>query len=344
MHPSIKPSEISEEILACAQVGLVPIFVGSPGTSKSYSVKKFADDHDLKLIDIRLGQCTPEDLNGLPMRDGNRAIFAPFNLFPLETDEIPDGYAGWLVFFDEITSANKSVQAAAYKVILDRMVSTHNLHPNTIMVAAGNKATDRAVVNQMSTALQSRMVQYEVEICTKEFSEHALRADFDYRVRSFLDYMPSRVMFFKPDHQEKTFPCPRTWEFLSKLIKDNPITPRMFPRIAGCIGAGTATEFMTFVQEFDRIPSYEDIIRNPQGTKIPSESSTKYATVSTLVEKFDKEAKVDFKNVLAYLERFSTEFQILYMRALVTRHPELINTNIDFKAFARERARYLTAA
>jgi Protein of unknown function (DUF815). len=46
--------------------GVVPFIQGSPGIGKSDIVKQVANKYKLKLIDIRLSQCDPTDLCGLP--------------------------------------------------------------------------------------------------------------------------------------------------------------------------------------------------------------------------------------------------------------------------------------
>jgi hypothetical protein len=334
----ISPSQIYEEIVATAEAGNVPVFKGSPGLGKTAGVHQFGEDHNLKIIPVGLGQYAPEDLNGLPMRDGKKATFAPYDLFPLQGDPIPEGYDGWVVFLDEITSASKAVQAAAYKLIHERKVGTNTLHDSVVMVAAGNLATDKAVVNPMSTASQSRMIHYIVEVNHKESIEYFLKNDADTRVISYLSFMPSKLMDFRPDHQEHTFPCPRTWEMLSNMVKGKEITPRTGPRIAGTIGEGTAIDFMTFAREFDRLPNIQQIIDDPLNTAVPPETSTKFATVSMLTEHISED---QIEPILEYVERFDIEMQILFARAAATMHAELEHSSRPFLKFIQRMARYL---
>lgn len=44
---------------------LVPFIVGSPGLGKSAIVHKYAKDNNLKVIDLRLAQCDPTELNAI---------------------------------------------------------------------------------------------------------------------------------------------------------------------------------------------------------------------------------------------------------------------------------------
>lgn len=129
--------------------------------------------------------------------------------FPIEGDPIPHGYSGWLLFLDEATSAPPAIQAAAYKLILDRMVGSHHLHKNVAIVCAGNLETDNAIVQPMSTALQSRLVHMELVIDHQEWIDWAVQNDIDHRITSFIGFKPSALFTFTPDHTDKTYACPR---------------------------------------------------------------------------------------------------------------------------------------
>lgn len=335
---TITPKQAAVEIRECIFAGLTPFLVSSPGMGKSQIAAQFAKEYKLKMIDLRLSQCAPEDLNGLPMRNGHKATFTPFDNFPIEGDPIPEGYNGWLLFLDEMTSASKPVQAASYKLILDRMVGTHHLHHAVAIMAAGNKSTDRAIVNSLSTALQSRVITYELTVSKDDFLEHAVANGFDHRITGFISYMPSRLMDFRPDHQDFTFACPRTWEFLSRLIKGKDVSPDIAPRVAGTIGSGTAAEFITFAQEYTRIPKFDDIVADPTVAKIPDEMSTKYATISMLIEKSENQF---LASIIRYVERLDIELQIIFCRGVHNRDKTLPQKNQDFKAYLQRMVRYL---
>ncbi|UWJ04360.1 hypothetical protein [Escherichia phage vB_EcoS_Uz-1] len=162
-------------IIRALKAGNVPFLTSSPGMGKSAIIRSIAEEFGMKLIDHRLSTSAPEDLSGLPFRNGDRAEFIPFaDLFPIEGDKIPEGYNGWLLFLDEFPSARKEVIAAAYKLILDRMTGQKKLHPNVMIICAGNKATDRAIVNPLGTAMQSRVVHFEMELNFDIFVEDVM--------------------------------------------------------------------------------------------------------------------------------------------------------------------------
>lgn len=336
---TVNPKTLLNEINVVGKAGRTAMVTSSPGVGKSSIMHEFARQNKLKIIDIRLSQATPEDLNGFPKFGENKATFVPFDIFPLEGDPIPEGYNGWLIFFDEINSASKSVQAAAYKVILDHQVGSFDLHDNVIIMAAGNNATDGAIVNQMSTALGSRMIHYELEVNANMWLDWAFKAGIDHRITSYIAYMPTHLMVFNPSTQEKTFPCPRTWEFLSDVIEDCDVSTDILPRIAGTVGDGEAPMFITFAQEFDRIPKVGDIVADPLGTEIPGEASTKYATMSTLIENFEEDT---LSKILEYVDRFPIELKILFCRGIDAKNPDLRMEHKEFSTFLKGMVRYLS--
>ena len=129
-----KAAEMVKQILS---VNLVPFLQGSPGIGKSAIIKEVANGAKLKVIDLRLSQCEPTDLLGLPVLSEKKAKYKAFDTFPLEKDKVPAGYNGWLLFLDELNSAPRSVQVAAYKIVLDRMVGQEKLNDKVYIVAKG---------------------------------------------------------------------------------------------------------------------------------------------------------------------------------------------------------------
>lgn len=206
------PRKIKEYVRDCIYAGLVPYVHSSPGMGKSAIMESIADEEQLHLIDHRLSTSAPEDMSGLPRFDEDgQARFAPFaDLFPLQSAKIPKGKQGYMLFLDEFPSAKREVQAAAYKLILDKKVGQHRLHDHLVITAAGNLMTDRAIVNPIGTAMQSRVVHLEMELNYEEWLyDVALKNNWDSRIIAYLSQFPDKLMDFKPDHNDKTFCCPR---------------------------------------------------------------------------------------------------------------------------------------
>tara|TARA_R110000850_G_scaffold233967_1_gene358823 strand:- start:23360 stop:24415 length:1056 start_codon:yes stop_codon:yes gene_type:complete len=326
----LTPTETRQGIMDCMEARLVPFVQSSPGLGKSSIVRQIAKDYDFELIDVRLSQCAPEDLMGLPMRRGEgdqaRAFFAPFETFPLAGQPLPPGKRGWILFLDEFNSASKSVQAAAYKPVLDHMVGQAHLHEDCFIVAAGNLSTDRAIVTQMGTAMQSRVVHIEMVVDHKETLKYAFRKNWDHRILGFLEFQPGKLHHFNPDHQDRTFACPRTWEFASLLCKDKPLEKVSLPLLAGTLSDGVAVELHSFMKEYSNLPTYRKICEEADTLAVPHSASTCYALVTSMMSQFTEQS---FSQAVRFVRRLSPEFQVVYFRGVVAQHPKM-RTNPDY--------------
>lgn len=315
------PKKLLQAVERTLMAGLVPYVQGSPGIGKSDIARQLATKWNLKLIDCRLSTMMPEDLNGLPFRNGDKSAYLPFENFPINGDEVPEGYSGWLILFDELSSAPKSLQAAAYKVILDREVGIHKLHDNVIMMAAGNLKTDKAVVVPMSTAMQSRLVHFEMNIHQPDWVDWADKNSIDYRVKAYINYKPSELWVFNPDHTENTFRCPRTWEFVSRLIKDKPSLDDIDHfTINGAIGESGGMQFVEFCNIASSAPTIEAILNDPENTMIPKEASLRFFVVSAVMDHTDSQ---NLDKLFTYINRLPEEYQVIYLRGLARKDPKL---------------------
>lgn len=321
----VKISQATRMIEKLIKAKLVPFVVGSPGMGKSSIVHQIAAKHNLYVIDVRLSQCDPTDINGFPKIMGNKAGYVPMNTFPIEGDPIPDGYSGWLIFLDEFNAAPISVQAAAYKLILDRMSGIYRLHPNTALVCAGNLETDNAIVQPMSTAMQSRLAHLELIVDAKEFISYAQKAGFHYYVTTYLQFKPESVYTFKADHTDNTYACPRTWEFASRILKTtDDKDPDRMQLLSGVLSEGMAREIMNWIVIHENVPTIPQIEKTPETVPVPKEISYLWALTGAIGQ------NCTINNVgrlITYVRRMPKDFQIVTMREAVRRSPSLMGND-----------------
>ena len=321
-------------VMDVLEADLVPILLSSPGIGKSALGKQISDVLKYKFIDERLSSADPTDLNGFPMiLDPNaaqvKAGYVPMITFPTSDDSIPEGYMGWLLMLDELPSASMAVQVAAYKIILDKMVGMHPLHKKVSMVCAGNLADDKAFVNRLNTAMQSRLIHYRIRVCHKAWMTWANGpGNIDHRVKGFLNFKPDLLHNFDPNHTDMTFACPRTWEFISKIIKPwEKITSKKIPTLTGTVGDGAGKEFYSYAQVYADIPEWPEILADPANVSFGDEPAMEYALCG-IVGNFmdDKTAKQGMK----FLSRLQIDFQGTALRAAVAKnyklreHPDVI--------------------
>jgi hypothetical protein len=329
----INSVQASDQVALCMKAGLVPFIKGSPGIGKSAIVRKVADDYNLKLIDIRLAQCDPTDLLGFPHinEKTNRGSYVPMDMFPMEGDPLPldakgKKMAGWFIFMDEMNSADRGVQKAAYKLLLDRMVGNERLHKNVAMGAAGNLDTDGAIVEELSSALQSRLIHFHMISDPMVWLEWASNNGIDYRITDFIRSLPKYLNTFDPDKEtsEPTYACERTWDFTSSIIKHvDPEDMACWPTLGGTLGESVAQMFKTHLKHYRELPTLEDIKQDPTIAKLPTAPGTLHALVGSCAV---NAANDNIDPMMTYLDRIPLDFQVVCIREMRKRNREMIAT------------------
>lgn len=343
------PRQVKYWILRCLQANLVPMLQGPPGVGKSSLIRAIAKEMNLKVIDDRVATNGPEHYSGIPDVSGPKAVYKPFELFPLEGDPLPRDengkeMAGWLFFMDELNSGLPTTMVGAYKFILEREINQSKVHEKVFIVGAGNRDEDRAIVQALGTAMQSRLIWLEMFL-DGNIKEHfdqfmedvAFPDNWDHRVIAWLYSNKAALNNFDPSHTEKTFSCPRTLEFCSRLSQGYDIIPEDAPLYAGAIGENMGAEFVNFTALFANIPKYEDIILDPLNATRPIETAEQWATISMLSNQVEEP---ELTNVGDYVDNFPLEFRVLFWRLIQKKKPALRRA----KAFQRAQSsigRYL---
>ena len=317
MSLSLTPSQLPEVLIDMARIQRTVNILGSPGMGKTHCVEAFIKDQNLFGVDIVLSQYDSVDLLGYPMpnKETGKMSFLPIDKFVLEGEKIPGNKDGVCIFLDEINAAPRAVAAAAYRLILERKIGQYNLHPNTIIVAAGNLKTDKAIVNDLGTAMQSKMITVNLTVSVDDWLIWALHNGIDQRVMSFIKFQRDKLHKFDPNNNDDNFACPRTWNFLSDYIK----TKQKFNHVdlvvmSGCVSEGPAVEFNAFCKT--QLPSIDDIIDDPAGFKMKNEPSFYFAMTTVLAFHIQDNPTA----IVTAIERLPIEFQAITMREAVARN------------------------
>jgi len=319
-------SQARSMLAKLVQLRLVPMIHGSPGLGKSAIVNSFSQEYGLKLIDLRLAACDPTDLNGFPFMSNGRGSYLPMDTFPVEGDTIPQGFTGWALFLDEVNGGSLDVLKAAYKLILDRMVGQHKLHPNVVIICAGNLDTDGAIVNEMGTALRSRMVHIQMAVSMKDFLTHAREEHFDPRITSYLGFKPDHLYTLTEDFTDFTFACPRTWDFANKILKNNDILdPDTLPMLSGALSEGVGREFVAFCKIEADLPKMAQIINNPSTIQMPQETSILWALTGTIGSQMNP---TNVGPLVTYVKRMPKEFQVITLRESIRRNKPMLSNPV----------------
>lgn len=263
---------------------LPPLLIhGVPGVGKSSIVKEVCNKRGIDFIDVRLAQMEPCDIKGLPVPNKEEKVMDWFVNGTWPRD--PNGKG--VIFLDEITAADRSIQVAAYELVLDRRLGKqYTVPPGYLIIAAGNNTTDHAVAMTMSSALANRFMHVELKEDAEAWLEWARIIGIHPSVVGFITYRPSMLFSMEGQNLERGWPSPRAWERVSQMchIYKNSNDTLLRKMVYGLVGNGAGVEFMNFYKlnaEFDNILN---VMLNPKSTiKIPDEADRKYALCSAMV-------------------------------------------------------------
>lgn len=297
--------------------GLAVMLSGSPSSGKTAIGFKVAKEANLEPIVFSLLDHEPTDICGLPDLAGEKAVFKPFDTFPIKGDDLPAGKNGWLIMLDEFASGTRAMQAAANRLIYERMIGNLNLHPNARVVAMGNLASDNAFVVAMPQHTKSRQAHLFVHQELDEWTDWAISAGVDGRVIAQVQAKPTFLTKYDPDNVDANYPCARTLVMASDVIKGADFERWMLPLVQGILGEGSGLEFYNFCRLVDELPTLKDILAKPETTAVPTKQSYKYATAMIVSEGLSKDNAED---LMKYIQRLPTDLQYFIFRTACRRN------------------------
>jgi len=320
--------EVIEHI--CVGMREPVMFWGQPGVGKSEAVSQSAAAHGGVLCDIRLSQYDSVDLRGIPVphENGLTVWHAPSTLPFVGNDAFPDD-APIFMFLDEVNSAAQSVAAVAYQLINDRAVGEHRLKDNVVVIAAGNRESDRGVTNRMPSPLANRFTHYEIGVDVDSWSEHAQNIGLPAVGIAFMQFRKPLLSTFDPSKPDKAYATPRTWEKALRYFEAGIPQSIKNAAITGAVGEGPAAEFLGFVEVWQSIVPIKEILADPTGVQLPDELSTRYATAVNVSGALSTETADDLHR---FLKRLDPEYVVLAWQLAIKRDDALFTTDafMDF--------------
>lgn len=334
-----------------------PLFLwGPPGIGKSELVEGITKELGGLMIDLRLGQMEPTDIRGIPFynKDKNTMEYAAPGDLPDE--ETASKYPIVVLFLDEMNSAPASVQSAAYQLILNRRVGKYVLPDNVVMVAAGNRESDKGVTYRMPTPLANRFIHQEMRVDFASWQEWAVENKIHKDVVGYLSFAKQDLYDFDAKSSSRAFATPRSWSFVSQLLSDSVDDETAMNLIAGTVGEGLAVKFMAHRKVAGKMPNPKDILDGKVKDLNVKEVSAMYSLVISMCYELKDavEQKVDTKkfhemadNFLAYMmKNFETELTVLGARiALTTYNLPMLPTKLKhFDEFHTKYGKYILSA
>jgi hypothetical protein len=335
-----------------------PLFLwGPPGIGKSELVADITAELGGAMIDLRLGQMEPTDIRGIPFYNKDSGKMDWAEPVDLPTEEYAAQYPIVVLFLDEMNSSAPSVQAAAYQLILNRRIGKYRLPDNVVMVAAGNRESDKGVTYRMPTPLANRFIHQEMKVDFTSWQEWAVNHNIHKDVVGYLSFAKNDLYEFDAKSASRAFATPRSWSFVSELLDDEDgDDDTTMNLVAGTVGEGLAVKFMAHRKISGRMPKPEDILAGKVDTLDVKEISAMYSLVISMCYELKDaiEKKVEDKkfhemadNFFAYMmKNFETELVVMGARIALTVYnlPFQPTKLKNFDDFHRKYGKYILQA
>lgn len=292
---------------------------GPPGVGKSQAIRQIAEKLGTRtgkrvvVTDVRLLLFNPIDLRGIPTANADKtlAVWLKPKIFQMdESDRVVN-----ILFLDEISAAPQTVQAAAYQITLDRVIGEHRLPENCIVIAAGNRTTDKSVAYKMPRALANRLMHIEIESNLDSWRAWAVSHGINERVLGFLAFK-TNCLNADEKSDDLAFATPRSWEMVSNVLNNvNSDTEKVRTLISGLIGTGTAHEFCTWCRIYADLPRIEDIFAG-KSPRVPTTTDALYALVSSMTA-YAREHRSDMRGLaysISYANKLPADFSTVLMK------------------------------
>lgn len=332
-----------------------PIFCwGAAGVGKSDIVKQLGDELNAPVIDVRLSLWEPTDIKGIPYFDSNTGTMNWAPPIELPTEDFASKHNNVILFLDEMNSAAPAVQAAAYQLVLNRRVGTYKLPDNVLIVAAGNRDSDKGVTYRMPAPLANRFTHLEIAVNWDDWFAWATANRIHKDVVGFLTFSKKDLHDFDPKSNSKAFATPRSWSFVSELLSDDEDASVLADLTAGSIGEGLAIKFMAHRKIASKLPNPTDVLSGKVTKLNTDEISAKYSlAISLCYELKDAHTKgsdswsTQVNNFFKFImNNFETELVVMTTKLALTQYQlPLDPDDIEcFDEFHEKYGRFIAAA
>jgi hypothetical protein len=337
-----------------------PAFLwGPPGIGKSEIVVEIANEWGNTLvIDLRMAQMEPTDIRGIPFFNKDLGVMDWAPPIELPSEELAAQYDHIILFLDEMNSAMPAVQAAGYQLILNGRVGKYVLPSNVVIVAAGNRDSDKGVTYRMPMPLANRFLHLEMRSDFGSWQEWAILNDIHKDVIGYLSFAKQDLYDFDAKSSSRAFATPRTWTFVSELLEEDDCdVDTLYNLVAGTVGEGLATKFMAHRKIASRMPNPSDILSGKVKELKVKEISAMYSlTISMCYELKDalETQKVENKtfhemcdNFFEYMmANFETELVVMGAKVALKTYKLPIEPSQlkNFDEFHKKYGKYIVEA
>jgi hypothetical protein len=225
-----------------------------------------------------------------------------------------------LIMIDEYDKGDKMLQKLGARLTLDKVWMDFVLHPDSIVFATGNLATD-GVGNALLAHASNRVTTLNIRKPTvDEWLVWATNAGLSMELRAFVKMTPSVMASYldgiTPQDNEHVFiPVHRTKQFCSPRSLAN-CDPDIVNRgrlghsltmaaLAGSIGVPSAKQLAAVLALKDEVVLAEDVIKDPDNVRVPEKQAALFMMMFNAIDVI--QTQDDLSKFMKFMRRTKSE-------------------------------------
>jgi len=204
---------------------------------------------DAICVPVDLSSSLPEDLNGLPFREGDSTKFCA----PEWLHEMCKPGAYGVLILDDLPAAAPMMQVASRQCALERRIHSHILSPGIFIIVTGNRREDKSAATTLPAHFRNSVLMLDTDLDVEDWCDwYGRNENLDPVVPAYLRWQQDKLSTCPGDDIAKNdkrgaFATPRTWAKLGAQVKVAMAADCLDEVAAGLVGEGTAHEFCAFV-------------------------------------------------------------------------------------------------
>jgi hypothetical protein len=247
--PAVNINFILPELISIVKAGRTPCLWGEAGIGKTASVYQLGEILGKPVFTFICSHMSESDM-GLPFRSESEPNWFKM-LPPKQVYDALKATNGAVLFFDEITRADRATLNAIFSVVSERRIGDISLGSNIDIVAACNPDDGEYSVSDILSdpAWRRRLVHMWVETDSASWLRYAKQKGLNNNVIEYISAKPQQLIGVEARAAGKIYPNPAAWESVSKYLNVNDQISTI--AISGIVGYDTARDLFQFITNID---------------------------------------------------------------------------------------------
>jgi hypothetical protein len=328
--------------------------VGEPGIGKTAMFETIVSRTGFKGVYIDVPNVELGDIGiPVPNHETKTTCFYPNEYWGFHKGE------PLVIFLDEFTKGAQAVQNMFHPLLNERRIGSENLHPDTIVMIAGNYSGD-GVGDVMKAHTTQRVTKIEVRkphagfnadgsVDEDSWGMWAIKNDVAPEVITFVKEYPQVLAshldggqaenpyIFHPKKPHQSVVSPRTLSKSSNVVKKRLQFSHNALKAAleGTIGAAAARDMIAYLEVADSLPTWEQIITKPSEAQVPSSPAALCILAFNALQRIDRET---IGKWFEYMKRTPKELQSVFCLSAMKSETKksLVMTSAPFVTWMRE--------